>query len=292
MIKCFNALCQTHNFTKAAEALYMSQSSLSKYLKSLEDEIGCQLIDRSKKPIGLTDAGEVFSKYSFKFAKMHSDMLTELKPYLTCNEQHLRISAIPLVLDYGAVRTITTFQTLNPKLRIDYIECDQKRAIQSLINYNADVAIVRIDMLDLTLYDYVVISEEELVVVCNSSSPLSKKDTISLQDLKNEPFITYDGSSALYSFVIAACENCGFFPNIVNTSSRVNIVLGMISDNIGISLIPMELAKNFETNFPISIIKLSDPICSKTAFVKLKSSAPREQTIVSAFWKHVHNDFD
>lgn len=291
MIKCFLALCQTHNFTKAAEALYMSQSSLSKYLKSLEDELNCQLIDRGKTPIGLTSAGEIFLKYSNELTTGHSRLLTELQPYQTNIEQSLRISAIPLVLDYGAVRTITTFQTLHPKLKLEYMECDQKQAVQSLNNRIADIGIVRIDTLDLALYDHVLISEEKLVVACSASSPHAQKGTLSLSELRNEPFITYDDSSALYSFIISVCKQHGFSPNIVNTSSRVNIVVGMICENAGISLLPVKLAQSFESKFPISIIELSDPICSKTAFIKMKS-AISNQTVVSAFWKHICNNFN
>ncbi|MCI7020586.1 MAG: LysR family transcriptional regulator [Eubacteriales bacterium] len=291
MIKCFNALCQTRNFTKAADSLYMSQSSFSKCLKSLEAELGCNLIDRRKTPISLTEAGEVFAKYSVRFVELHNDMMTELQPYLANTEQHLRISAIPLVLDYGAVRTITSFQAITPKLRIDYLECDQAKTLQSLANNTSDVGIVRIDTLDLSLYDYVVISEEELVVVCNSSSPLSKKGSVSIRDLRNEPFITFDRSSELYAYVISACERCGFFPKIANISSRVNIMLGMVSENVGIALLPAQLAKKFQSNFPVSILKLSDPIITKTAFVKLKASVA-DQTVVSDFWKYIHDTFD
>lgn len=53
MIKYFQVLCESLNFTKAAERLYISQSSLSKQLKNLENELDCQLIDRNKTPITL-----------------------------------------------------------------------------------------------------------------------------------------------------------------------------------------------------------------------------------------------
>lgn len=50
MIQCFEVLCEIRNFTKAAERLYISQSSLSKQLKNLETELDCQLIDRTQTP--------------------------------------------------------------------------------------------------------------------------------------------------------------------------------------------------------------------------------------------------
>lgn len=289
MIKCFNAVCQTRNFTKAAEQLYISQSSLSKCLKALEDEVGCQLIYRNRTPVSLTSAGVVFAKYANKLTRTHNDMLAELLPYRSNVEQRLRVSAIPLVLDYAAVRAITTFQAEHTKMKIDYFECDQKRALQALDDNTADVSIVRTDMLNLSLYDYTVIYEEELAVVCSTLSPISRKETVSLSELKDEPFITYDDSSALYSFVVSTCESKGFIPSIVNTSSRVNIVLGMISESDCVSLLPIDLAKNLKANFPVSIIRLSDPIISKIAFVKPKASGFSEHAVASAFWTHLQN---
>lgn len=293
MLNCFHAICQTHNFTKAAELLYISQSSLSKQLKNLEDELGCQLIERSKStPPRLTEAGVIFQRYCDQFMQLHSDLLNDLQPFLLCPESSLRISAIPMMLDYGAVRSITTFQTQNPELKIEYSECSQQLALQALEDHKTDIAIVRIDNLDLSRYDIIVIGEEEMVCVCNTSSPLAQKGQVSLEELHNMAFISYDNSSALYSHLIESCATAGFAPNIVHTSSRINIVLGMLSESADtVSLLPTEIAKNFKNRFPITTVRLTEPLITRTAFVKLKDSGAKQSTALS-FWKHVRSDFD
>lgn len=293
MLSCFRAVCQTHNFTKAAELLYISQSSLSKQLKNLEEELGCQLIERSKStPPHLTEAGVIFQRYCDQVMQLHSDLLHELQPFLLCPESSLRISSIPMMLDYGAVRSITTFQTHNPDLKIEYSECSQQLALQALDNHSVDIAIVRIDNLDLSRYDVIVIGQEELVCVCNSSSPLAQKAELSLPELRSKCFVSYDNSSALYSHLLESCAKAGFAPNIVRTSSRINIVLGMLSENTDtISLLPAELAKNLKSRFPVTTVRLTDPLITRTAFVKLKNPGGKQST-ASSFWKHVRSDFD
>ncbi len=293
MIKYFQVLCESLNFTKAAERLYISQSSLSKQLKNLENELDCQLIDRNKTPITLTPAGVLFRNYCNQVSQMHQDLLTELRPYRRCPEQVLRIAAIPMVIDYGAVRCITSFQAQNTGLEIEYSEGSQSAAMQALEANLADVAIVRTDMLDLALYDFIPIAEENLVCVCNMSSPLAKKSSVCLQELQPLPFVTYDSSSALYAYLLEVFRQADLVPpRILHTSSRVGIVLGTISENTvgAVSLLPEELAQNFRSRFPIAIVPLSQPLRTCTAFVRKATSDPEHST-VNTFWEHIHQDF-
>lgn len=293
MIKCFEVLCQTHNFTKAAELLYISQSSLSKQLKSLETELDCQLIDRNQTPIALTQAGLLFQDYCSQVSRLHQDLLARLQPYQRCPEQVLRIAAIPLMIDYGAVRCITSFQAQNPSLKIEYTEGSQFAALQALEKHTVDVAVVRTETLDLSLYDSVPISEDELMCVCSSSSPLAQRSAVHLQELQSTPFISYDSSSALHAYLIQVCQQAGFTPNIIQTGSRVSVVFGALSENSNgaVALLPAELVLNFKGRFPIAAVPLAEPLITRTAFVKPKASGVEHSTL-STFWNHVHQDFD
>ena len=180
MIQCFEVLCETRNFTKAAERLYISQSSLSKQLKNLETELDCQLIDRTQTPIAPTPAGVRFQEYCHRVNRLHRDLIADLRPYQRCPERVLRIASIPLMVDYGAVRCITSFQAANPALKIEFSEGSQLAAQQALEDHTADVAIIRTETLDLSLYDSILISEDELMCVCNSASPFAQRSTIHL----------------------------------------------------------------------------------------------------------------
>lgn len=80
MIQCFEVLCEIRNFTKAAERLYISQSSLSKQLKNLETELDCQLIDRTQTPIALTSAGVRFQEYCHRVNRLHRDLIATCGP--------------------------------------------------------------------------------------------------------------------------------------------------------------------------------------------------------------------
>ena len=74
----FLAIVQYANLTKAANALYVSQTSLSQYLKRLEAELGVSLFDRSSSPLALTDAGERYYRYVIECRQRESNMREEL----------------------------------------------------------------------------------------------------------------------------------------------------------------------------------------------------------------------
>lgn len=293
MIRCFEVLCETRNFTKAAERLYISQSSLSKQLKNLEAELDCQLIDRTQTPIAPTPAGVRFLEYCHRVERLRRDLMADLRPYQRCPERVLRIASIPLMVDYGAVRCITSFQAANPALKIEFSEGSQLAAQQALEERTADVAIIRTDLLDPARYDSILIGEDELVCVCCSASPLARKSVVSLRELESLPFICYDSTSALYTYLLEACRQEGFEPRILHTSSRISIALGMISENTDgtVALLPKETVQAFKARFPIAIIPLDKPLLTRTSFVRLKAPDPEHST-VNTFWDHVRRDFE
>jgi len=127
----------------------VSQSSLSKQIKSLEEELGVDLFRRSAKGALLTPAGEVFLEFATKTYRRYEEVLVRLEQYSGSARLHIRIGALPLVSDYGLHADLAEFQIDNMGIQIDFVERNQGEVIRRLELDQLDLAILRTDLLSL-----------------------------------------------------------------------------------------------------------------------------------------------
>lgn len=142
-LKYFLAVAREEKFSTAAESSYVSQSSLSKQIKSLEEELGVDLFVRSAKGAALTPAGEVFHEFATKTYRRYEDVLVRLEQYADTAHLHIRIGALPLVSDYGLHADLAAFQVENMGIQIDFVERSQQEIVRRLELDRLDLAILR-----------------------------------------------------------------------------------------------------------------------------------------------------
>ena len=80
-IKSFLAIVKYNHFTLASQELYISQSSISKHIKSLEKELGVELFNRQHRSVRLTEAGEEFYKFASKSMTNYNNILLDMKSF-------------------------------------------------------------------------------------------------------------------------------------------------------------------------------------------------------------------
>ncbi|WP_288622848.1 LysR family transcriptional regulator [uncultured Streptococcus sp.] len=95
-VKEFIALTKTENYLEAAENLFISQSSLSKHIKSLEAELGTTLFDRTTRQVKLNEVGKVFLKYTQQLIDVRYQCNTALINLKDAEEQSLTIGSIKI----------------------------------------------------------------------------------------------------------------------------------------------------------------------------------------------------
>lgn len=164
----FLAVVKYKTFTQAAEELYISQSSLSKQIKALEQELDCTLFSRDNKLNTLTAEGEIFLIYAEKFSESYQQLMASLNSlHHKVAKQEITVGVLPVISEYNLHKHIALFQNLiSPSdSYVNLIEGTQEGLLNLLHAKKIDSAVIRTDRMDLTDYDYVNILEEELVLV-------------------------------------------------------------------------------------------------------------------------------
>ncbi|PKQ19634.1 MAG: hypothetical protein CVT66_08945 [Actinobacteria bacterium HGW-Actinobacteria-6] len=285
-IKYFLEIFRRGTFSAAAENAYISQSSLSKQIKALEEELGVDLFIRASGGVQLTPAGEMFLAFAKKTFLDYEDIILQLERYNTQSQVRLRVGALPLLSAYNLHTNLADFQVENMTVQLDLYERNQVEILKRLELNLLDLAILRTDALSAGEFDWVPLLEDEIVVVCSNQHPLARTRRIAAADLKNERFVMIEPQSAIYTSFVDRCRGVGFFPNIIFTHQRHEPLLAAVGRGIGISALPRGLAQGHNET-EVTCVPFQNPILTNIGLVIPKNHArtPSAESLIRFFEK-------
>lgn len=269
-IQYFLAVKKYNGFSTAANELCISQSSLSKQIKALEKELDTTLFDRTSRVTSLTEAGEDFYIYALKFLDDYNNIIQAMRRHSSSKKFTLKLGTIAVLTQYGLTSTIASFKNNYPNIDINIFEDENDAILNMLIKSEIDFAIVRDFNLPRDVFDVTPLAEDELVVVTSNNHAFTKKKYLSFNDLKDENFIICE-KSGVFDICVKECNKLGFTPNVVHNINKIETILGLVSEGLGITLIVNNVLKPF-SNSNISVHPLKTPINSNLALVSNKNT--------------------
>lgn len=168
------AIAQHKSIGKAARALYISQPSLSKYLKNLEERLGAPLFNRSENSYFPTYLGERYLHYAEQIAACGDEWSQEYDDIAHKEKGRLNI-AVPIMMGSTLIQpTLAAFHQKYPYVTLNLMEEVNFIAENSLNNHAIDLTIYNVQKFP-KLVDYQVLREEEIVLVLGADHPLAEK---------------------------------------------------------------------------------------------------------------------
>lgn len=262
-LKYYLTLEKHKHFTLAADELCISQSSLSKQIKSLEQELGVELLQRTTRNIQLTSFGEEFVVFSQKALQVYQEMHTKLEKQIGQAQQQIRIGAVPVMNQHGITALIAAFQKKHPYIHIDIVQKKTKELIYLLKSGEIDVAFIITDSVNKTGFKTYPIMVDELVLATALQHPLAQCQTVSFADIANEQFVFFDSASGMHEATIAACKQAGFIPNIIYECTQIDTVIELVSAGIGVAFL-MDKIAGYYNNPKIRILHFETSIMGTT----------------------------
>lgn len=204
-LRIIKALASETSFTRAAEILFISQPSLSKQLKILENRLGIILINRNNNKISLTDAGKLFLQYAERILALCEESCRALNDLQHGDRGNLTVGASQTIGTYIMPRVLALFAKNYPQINLK-VQVETTRIIaKNVVDRNIDIAVVGGDLPDnlkknLEIQSFV---EDELSLILPKSHPFAKKSkkTINKEDLYHLNFITLNPNSTIRKFI-------------------------------------------------------------------------------------------
>jgi LysR family transcriptional regulator, transcription activator of glutamate synthase operon len=285
-LKYVMAIVKHQHLTNASYEVSISQSSLSKYLKKVEEELGgVQLFDRTTRNVKLTAAGQEFSKYASRIIAEYENMMSAMEEFTSLERGGLSVGTIPVYSSRGLISLFTSFQKKYPGIQLEIKEKLTNELIDLLKKSELDIAIIALpfDMDPLNTFTTYPMIEDEVVLITHKSHPFAKRRSINLSEAADENFIFINHASTLYQICIDACKEAGFTPKITYESSQIDMVAGLVEEGLGVSLITLREAK-FSVQTNIAIVRLETTIKHTTALAI--RSRLNQSNAMKAFVKH------
>ncbi|WP_409299739.1 LysR family transcriptional regulator [Peribacillus sp. SCS-155] len=253
-LRYFIEAAEQKNITKAAQNLHISQPALSKMLKSLEEELGMPLVQRSIKSSEITDAGEIVAEYSKKILGLVDEMKTTLNDMTDLLRGEINIGLPPIIGSLFFPKIMAVFHRDYPNIKINITEYGAARVVRSVEQgeFELGVAVLPLEESEFNIYPIV---KEELRLVVPGQHQLSGRKEVHLKELSQEEFIFYSEEFALYDIIREKCIAEGFEPKILFKSSQWDFMTEMVAANLGITILPESICNRLEEK-NVSIINL------------------------------------
>lgn len=253
-LRYFLAVAKHRNFTKAAGILLVSQPALSKMIRSLEEELGEKLIERTNKVTELTDAGRVVYEYAANILSLTEDLSRSLEDMTDLRRGEISIGIPPIIGSLFFPRVLAAFHNEYPNVKIDIKEYGAKKVAESILTGEIEIGVAVIQMISLEDFEVYPIVKEDMVVLVNENHILAKRDSVALKDLKNEEFIFYNEDFALFELVRQHCiSEGGFEPDILFQSSQWDFMSEMVAAGMGITILPQSICNRVQNRSVVQV---------------------------------------
>lgn len=239
-LRYFLAVARQRNFSRAAEILHIAQPPLSRQIQQLEDELGVLLIDRSSRPIDLTEAGRFFYDQAGQIIARTEHMREQTRKIGLSKRERYVIGCVGSTLYGGMPDLVGRMRKRWPDLDIEIREMMSTEQVTALKERRIDLGFGRVRFNDREV-ERLTLREERLVVAFPKGHPKSlSTEPIALAELEGEPLIVYP-SAPRPSFadeILNMLTEQGISPANVEEVREIQTALGIVAAGVSLCIIP------------------------------------------------------
>ncbi|MBV8192243.1 MAG: LysR family transcriptional regulator [Alphaproteobacteria bacterium] len=240
-LRSFVEVVRQGGFSQAAKVVFATQSTVSKAVKQLEDEIGMPLLDRLGHRSRLTAAGEVVYRRALRVLAERDDLLSELGELRGLKRGSLRLGLPPVGSDTLFAPLFAAYRRRFPGIDVRLVEYGSERLEEVLLSGEIELAASLLPVSE--GFEWQEVRREPLTVLLAADQPLSRRRSLGLPALRDLPFILFESGFALNRVILDACRRCGFEPTVVARSSQIDFIVELAATGMGVAFLPRMIAE-------------------------------------------------
>jgi len=266
-LRYFQILAKIQHFTKASQALFISQPSLSYAMSELEKELNVCLFEKHGKKISLSAQGAVFLKYVESALHQLDEGIHKTR----------LLNPMSGKLNLGYISSLSS--TFLPGVLTDFYKDESNNAITFNFVQNLNNALMeslKEGLIDLAFcpnpykdVSYIPILQQELCLIVPKDHPCAGKTEIDIHEVKNEPFILTNRKSGLRRMVGGIFKEMKINPKIAFEAEECNVAITFVALKYGLSIIPKIPTLD---NADVSCIRLKNPEFNRIIFMAWMTS--------------------
>ena len=222
----YSTLVRKGNFTKAADELFVTRQALSKAVRNLEHELGDRLVFVRDGHVHPTETGMRLYLEAASIIESYRKLEEHFAPRL---DSQSRQTSLSIAIGHGTTFSLPEgylerFRAQHPQVRLSIEEAPTESVLELVASSEADLGIVGSTPEYLQNFDKKLLVSKGIHLCVPLSNELSSRECLFIQDLEGQPLVTYGKRNHLHRFFVEQCEAAEVRPNILLTSSDVDML--------------------------------------------------------------------
>lgn len=248
-LKYFRVVAEELNFGLAAEKLYVDQSSISRAINGLEVTLGVCLFERHLRKLKLTEQGYMLLEDVNEIVCLIDRMTHRIKESQQKKQQTLEVAISPNTDVYRVSELLRIYREQYPHMQLNIHEASYQNILYGLKQgqYHFALSLHKPNLQDSELI-FERLWQEKLVVLLSKRHPLVSFPVVSIEDIKNFPFISFQPDTLLHEVIYTT----NFNPPRTFFVKSYSILQSLIMSGYGISLVTENMHKNMQSHHIVS----------------------------------------
>jgi LysR family hydrogen peroxide-inducible transcriptional activator len=238
-LRYFCAIVETSSFSRAAQKTHVSQPSLSQQIRKLEDELGTRLFDRLGRTVRLTEPGRAFLPRARAVLAELEAARSDLEEREASVGGAVCVGVIPTIAPYFLPPRLAAFSRKYAQAHVSVVEEITPLLLDRLRAGSMDVAVLALPIpVRGHEFECFTLATEKLYAVLPRRHSLARSSTVTLLELRNEPFLLLRDGHCFRETAVEACKRARLHPQIIFESGQFSSILSMVSAGLGVSIVP------------------------------------------------------
>jgi LysR family transcriptional regulator, hydrogen peroxide-inducible genes activator len=265
------------SFVAAAEAVGVTQPTLSAGIKELEAALGAQLVDRGRAGALLTAAGEEAAERAQRALGEVEELVRVVRAAGAPFASGFRLGAIPTIAPFLLPRALPVLQARFPGIRLQLREDMTSRLIEALRSRSLDAAVIALPY-DAPGVETMRIAEDEFYFLAPQDHPLSRRRDLKPEDLRSDELLLLEDGHCLRDHVLGVCNAPpGRRASDVSATSLATLVQ-MVAGGLGVTLLPKLAADGgAAAGAPVTMRPFATPVMGRSIGVAWRAGSPRAE---------------
>jgi len=240
----FLTVARAETYSLAASRLSVSQPALSISIKNLEEELGVKLFYTFGRRQMLTDEGKRLKEKAQKLLDMYQETLEDVKSADSKSSGTITVGIPPIVATIYLSELIVDFNKVYPNVKINLVEDGSQKLDEMLLNGEIDIACT-LKTVRTVDFEYLPFTKRQNVAILNKNHRLADRKSITLAELREEPFAIFNDNFILHHQIIAGCHKAGFYPKIAILTSQWDFMVEIAAHNRGVAILPSPIMEKY-----------------------------------------------
>lgn len=255
-LEAFIQVAHHRSFSRAAEALFLTQPSVTARIQSLEREIGERLFERTGRSVTLTDAGHAFMPHAQRAMTAVQEGTDAIEAVRHGDVGSIRIGASSSIATYVLPSILKRFREARPRVHVYLNTGRSEDIIERLLAGDLNVAIVRLTQHPEV--EAVHLFNDDLALVVEPSHPFAARGRVTVAEAGREPFLFFERTSSYHSLVYSMFLRAGVVPEAAMELDSMETTKHMVEAGIGVAILPVISVDREVKNGELKMVEIRD----------------------------------